>query len=84
MVDTGTYGSTAIVSTNYHFVMVDIGTYGSASNGGIFNTTSFNRKWTMVLPDLPAPTKLPEENDGYAVPYVFVGDETFPLKENLM
>ena len=63
---------------------MDTGPYGSTSDGEIFDSTSFNRKLTMGLLDLPAPAKLPEDKDGYLIPFAFVGGETFPLRENLM
>ena len=67
----------AIVSIEYCFVMLDIGAYGSKGDGGILNATSFNRKSIRGLKDLPAPSTLPRDNDGFAIPYVFVGDESF-------
>ena len=34
--------------------------------------------------NLPPPTRLPEDENGRDMPYVFLGDEAFPLKPYLL
>ena len=58
--------------------------YGSPSDSRKFNMTSSSRKLTRGLLDLPALAKLPEDNDGYVIPFVFACDEAFLPREILM
>lgn len=62
------------VKTNgkLQFLMVDVGANGRVSDGGVFSNTVFYKK----------PENLPSTN--IKMPYVFVGDDAFPLMENLM
>nr|CAI5843168.1 unnamed protein product [Callosobruchus analis] len=60
----------AIVNANYEFLYVHTGTNGRVSDGGIWNNTGIY------------PTTLLNTSDQF--PYVFIGDEAFPLMENLM
>nr|XP_039263826.1 protein ANTAGONIST OF LIKE HETEROCHROMATIN PROTEIN 1-like [Styela clava] len=73
----------AIVDACYKFLAVDIGAYGRASDGGIFANSCFGRRLQNGTLSLPSPRPLPVTN-GPTVPFVFIGDEAFPLKENLM
>nr|CAI5858208.1 unnamed protein product [Callosobruchus analis] len=58
----------AIVNANYEFLYVHTGTNGRVSDGGIWNNTGIS---TLL-------------NTSDQFPYVFIGDEAFPLMENLM
>lgn len=71
-----------IVNENYEFLVVDVGANGRVSDGGVFSNTTFYKK--LVKKDLciPEPDNLPSNN--VKMPYVFVGDDAFPLMENLM
>ena len=71
-----------IVNVNYEFLVVDVGANGRVSDGGVFSNTLFYKK--LVEKDLciPEPENLPSTN--IKMPYVFVGDDAFPLMENLM
>ena len=73
----------AVVDANYKFVIVDIGAYGRQSDGSVFANSLFGRM--LKAQQLPIPP--PEPLGGSAspdLPYVFVGDEAFPLLQNLM
>ena len=62
---------------------MDIGAYGRQSDGSVFANSLFGRK--LKAQQLPIPP--PEPLGGSAspnLPYVFVGDEAFPLLQNLM
>lgn len=80
----GTYSVVlfAIVNANYEFIYVHTGTNGRVSDGGIWSQTSIYRRLLAKKLNIPSPAKLPGTND--KVPYVFIGDEAFPLMENLM
>ena len=62
--------------------MVDIGAYGRRSDAGILCDSTFGKKLASGSLDIPEPKKLPGSQK--KTPYVFVGDEAFPLKENMM
>lgn len=70
----------AIVDPNYKFVAVDIGTCGSISDGGVLARSAI---WSKLenggfnLPDL-------ERIGEVQLPAVFVGDDAFPLRPNIL
>lgn len=72
----------ALVDANYNFLFVDIGCQGRISDGGVFKNTILNRKIENHTLGLPSPKPLPGMQK--EIPYVFIGDEAFPLKENIM
>ena len=63
--------------------MVDIGEAGKESDGGIFSNSVFGQKVISESLPLPSPAILPDTQN-IITPYVFVGDEAFPLRTNLM
>ncbi|CDQ61305.1 unnamed protein product [Oncorhynchus mykiss] len=72
----GTYSVVllAVVDAIYCFRVVDVGAYGKGSDGALQDGTL----------DIPPPASLPGAEDLGPVPHVFVGDEAFPLRPNLM
>lgn len=72
----------AIVDANYRFMLIDIGEYGKDSDGGVLHISKIYRrieKGTLKVPNaklLPNTTKI--------TPFVFIGDEAFPLREHLL
>ena len=62
--------------------MVDIGDTGRNIDGGVFANCSLGMAITDNLSHFPQPT--PIWNSDIAYPFVFVGDEAFPLRINLM
>lgn len=73
----------AVVNANYEFMYVNCGVNGRVSDGGVLFETDFGQKLENSQLNLPSPTSFPNHRD-VCLPYVFVGDEAFPLKENLM
>ena len=71
----------AVVNANYEFILVDIGDYGRLSDGSVFASSQLGYAINMGTLDLPMPRKL---NENKLFPYVFVGDDAFPLKSNLI
>lgn len=72
----------AVVNANYEFIMVHTGINGRISDGGVLQETTFyeiliNDKLHLPRPETPSGTE-------FSLPYTFVGDEAFPLLENLM
>ncbi len=71
-----------IVDAKYRFTVVDIGAFGSQSDGGVFANSRFGKKLRKGKLQLPAPCSISGRAE--VTPYVFVGDEAFPLMFNLM
>lgn len=64
--------------------MVDVGAFGRCSDGGTLSASPFGRALREHTLDLPEDTTLPDAEDLGPVPHVFVGDEAFPLRRDLM
>ncbi|XP_064643564.1 uncharacterized protein LOC135497663 [Lineus longissimus] len=72
----------AVADGKYRFRMVDIGAYGRESDGGVFSRSQFGIKMDNDTLGIPESGCLPGTD--IKVPYMFLGDEAFPLKKNLM
>ena len=72
----------AVVDANYRFTYIDVGAYGSQSDGSVFSNSTFGKALNSSTLPLPNAQMLP--NSEKTLPVVFVGDEAFPLKENLL
>lgn len=65
------------------FTLVDIGNAGRQSDGGVFANSAFGQAIENSTLHIRKPSPLPgTTSQNY--PYVIVGDEAFPLKENLL
>ncbi|XP_026326845.1 uncharacterized protein LOC113235380 isoform X2 [Hyposmocoma kahamanoa] len=58
------------------------GSMGRFSDAGIFDDSTFGKRLKERRLNLPQP--VPLYQDGEPMPFVFVGDEAFPLMENFM
>ena len=67
----------AVVNANYEFIMVDVGANGRVSYGGVFANTKFCKQLKEKALHIPEPTSLPGCHN-------IVGDDAFPLMDNLM
>lgn len=67
---------------NYCFIYADVGCQGRISDGGILRNTSFYRKLQNNELAIPPDDLLPGRTE--KVPYVFIGDDAFPLQNNLL
>lgn len=72
----------AIVDANYKFVMIDVEAYGKDSDGGVLSNSTFYQRIENGSLKLPKETELPNSN--VLAPFVFIGDEAFPLRNYLM
>lgn len=72
----------AVVNANYEFITVEVGINGRASDAGVFAQCKLKYLYDEGLLYLPEPEKLPLSEETF--PSVFVGDDAFPLLENLM
>lgn len=67
----------AIANADYEFIMCDIGTNGRVSDGGVIRNTVFYQK--LLADELNIP-KVPLGS----LPYVFVADEAFSLRPDML
>ena len=72
----------AVVDANLKFVTVDVWAYGKQSDGGFFRYSALYQSLEIQSLKLPEDTVLP--NSEITLPYVFVGDEAYPLTTYLM
>ena len=72
----------AAVNAKYEFIMVDVGDYGRLSDGSVFSSSQFGNAINTGSLNLPPPRRLDSTDTLY--PYVFVGDDAFPLKTCLL
>ncbi|XP_035205207.1 protein ALP1-like isoform X2 [Stegodyphus dumicola] len=73
----------AVADASYTFLYVDSGNYGRISDGGIFSNCSLGKALVSeTLFSFPNPTPL--LNSDRVLPFVFVGDEAFPLRKNIL
>jgi hypothetical protein len=71
-----------LVDDHYRFTSIDVGGYGKQSDGGTFRASTLSKLLEANKLGIPEEKNLP--NSDQKVPYVFIGDEAYPLKENLM
>lgn len=72
----------AVVDANYRFSIIDVGGYGKQSDGGTFRSSSLFQLLECGRLHIPPDKALPLTDT--VVPYVFVGDEAYPLLRNLL
>ncbi|XP_050516473.1 uncharacterized protein LOC126892865 isoform X2 [Diabrotica virgifera virgifera] len=71
-----------VANANYEVLYMNVGCQGRISDGGVYENTQFKRMLSECKRNLPNNEKLPGR--AMAVPYVFLGDDAFPLSPNLM
>ncbi|KAK3784609.1 hypothetical protein RRG08_003417 [Elysia crispata] len=64
------------------FVVVDVGSCGGNSDGGVFSRSSLGKKLMSDKLSIPQRGYIPGTD--IELPYMFVADEAFPLRENIM
>ena len=73
----------ALCDASYQFTAVDIGEAGRQNDGGVFTNSNLGRSIVNDYFNLPQPKKLYSESE-FLFPYVFVGDDAFPMRHNLL
>ena len=71
--------SIVLMAVHYRFFSVDIGDAGRQSNGGVFANSDFGQAIENQTLHIPRSRPLPGTS-APDLPYVFVGDEGFPLQ----
>ena len=74
----------AVVDAEKCFRVVDVGGYGGSSDGGILAHSIFGQRLLDGTLHLPEDTQLPGAAHLGRQPHVFVADEAFPLRRNVM
>ena len=69
----------ALCDACYQFIAVDIGEAGRKSDVGVFANSNLGRSIVNDYFNLPQPKKLYNESE-FLFPYVFVGDDAFPIE----
>jgi hypothetical protein len=71
-----------LCDADYKFISINVGAYGKCSDSSIVKDSATYGK--LVKKELKIPDKCPiSTTNGTPMPYIFVGDEAFPLSENL-
>jgi hypothetical protein len=70
----------AVADAKYKFIVVDIGAEGSASDSGVFSSSSFGKSILESTIELPQQKVI----GTHSLSPVFVGDQASPLRNNLM
>lgn len=71
-----------VCDAKYRFTKVDIGECGSRGDAGLFDECEIGKELQEGTLGIPPPRDVPGAAE--KLPYVFVGDEAFPLQENVM
>lgn len=72
----------AIVDARYRFILADFGTNGRVSDGGVLQNTKFFKKLQNKKLNIPDPENI--ESSSRCLPYVFVTDDAFPLRTDML
>ena len=72
----------AVCDSKYRFTLVDIGDFGSQSDGSVFANSFLGYAIESGILNIPQEMMLP--NSLRKLPVVFVGDDAFGLKPNMM
>lgn len=72
----------AVSDANCRFIFIEVGAYGKQSDGGTFRNSQLYRLMEKKKLNIPDETLLPQS--GIEAPFVFIGDEAYPLLKNLM
>lgn len=71
-----------IANANYELIMVHFGINGRISDGGVIEYTEFYQKLKHNELNIPTPSK--PNCSSTILPYVFLGDEAFTLREDFL
>lgn len=70
----------AVADAENRFLFVDVGAYGSEGDGSVFFKSEFGQSIAQGTINLPEDAKI----GSHELPFVFVGDDAFPLTERIM
>lgn len=70
----------AVADAGYRFLYIDVGAYGSEGDSSVFLKSDFGQSVVHNFIELPEDTSI----GGINLPFVFVGDDAFPLVDRIM
>ena len=71
-----------VCDAQYRFILVDVGDSGRRSNGGVISNSAFGQ--AIESGSMSLPVSRPLLGASTEAPFVFVGDEAFPLRTNML
>lgn len=71
-----------LVNAKYEFMLVDFGTNGRISDGGVLQNTIFFEKLKNEELNIPCADNIGGSSKKF--PYVFVCDDAFPLRTDML
>ena len=74
----------AVVDANYIFRVVDVGGYGKSNDAATLYHSAFGEALRDGNLDLPPDAPIPGAERRGPLPHVFIADEAFPLRRDLM
>lgn len=74
----------AVADANAKLLMIEVGGYGKQSDGGTFSASDMYNLLNEGKLNIPPDTPLPDNTLSLPMPYVFLGDEAYPLMRNLL
>lgn len=72
----------AVSDANCRFTCIEVGAYGKQSDGGTFRNSQLYKLMEKKKLNIPDESLLPQSD--IKAPFVFIGDEAYPLLKNLM
>lgn len=70
----------AVAGPDYKFLFINVGAYGSEGDGSVFSKTEFGESILNNTIELPEDVEIGNSK----IPFVFVGDDAFPLSKRIM
>jgi hypothetical protein len=71
-----------IADADYKFVTIDVGAYGKQNDGGIFSFSNVYKRLETNTFNMPSDEYMPTTD--ISTPFVFLGDDVYPLKPYLL
>lgn len=72
----------AIVNDNFEFIYVNVSGKSRSNDSGIWESSDFNSRLQSNTLNIPKDYNV--HGTKYKLPYVFIGDKSFPLRNNLL
>lgn len=72
----------AIVNDNFEFIYLSVSSHSRANDSGIWESSDFNSKIQSNALNIPMDYNV--HGSKSKLPYVFIGDKSFPLRNNLL
>ncbi|KAH9422239.1 hypothetical protein DERP_002536 [Dermatophagoides pteronyssinus] len=74
----------AVTDADYRFICCDVGVYNGQSDKEFFSNSIFGQSVINQTIQVPTESMLPIIEPQIDLPYFFIGDDTYPLRTNLL